>query len=103
MASQKEAELQDEDREDLNQERMGDNKYHKQEKMYEAQVDQTAKNIAASFGYRSVPWLGVTYFCLVVQMWLAMLTQLQRKDFVTMTVCTLGFFFLSFPENVRRY
>ena len=82
---------------------MGDNRYHKQEKLYEVQVDQTAKNIAAQFGYRSVPWLGLTYFCLVIQMLLAMLTQIQRKDFVTMTVCTLGFFFLSFPENVRRY
>ena len=34
--------------------------------MYEQQLDQTAKNIAASFGYRQVPWLGVTYFCLVI-------------------------------------
>ena len=34
---------------------------------------------------------------------LAMLTQMHRKDFITMTVCTLGFYFLSFPENVRRY
>jgi len=46
------------------------------EKMYEAQVEQTAKNIAASFGYRSVPWLGVTYVCLVMQMLLAMLTSM---------------------------
>ena len=45
---------------------MGDNKYHKEEKLYEARVDETAKNIAMQFGYRSVPWLGVTYFCLVI-------------------------------------
>lgn len=42
--------------------------------MYEAQLDATAKNIALSMGYRQVPWLGVTYFFLVVQMILAMLT-----------------------------
>lgn len=53
-------------------------------------------------GYRHVPWLGVTYFCLVIQMILGMLTQMHRKDFVTMTVCTLGFYFLTYPENVRR-
>ena len=70
--------------------------------MYEAQLDQTAKNIAASMGYRSVPWLGVTYFFLVVQMILGMLTQFHRKDFVTMTVCTVAFFMLQFPEYVRR-
>ena len=33
---------------------------------------------------------------------LGMLTQMHRKDFVTMTVCTLGFYFLTYPENVRR-
>ena len=65
-------------------------------------MDQTAKNIAASMGYRQVPWLGVTYFCLVIQMILAMLTQFHRKDFVTMTACTLGFYFLTYSENVRR-
>ena len=70
--------------------------------MYEAQLDATAKNIALSMGYRQVPWLGVTYFFLVVQMILAMLTQFHRKDFITMTVCTLGFYFLSYSENVRR-
>lgn len=31
-----------------------------------------------------------------------MLTQFSRKDMVTMTVCSLGFYFLSFPETVRR-
>ena len=35
-------------------------------------------------------------------MLLAMLTQLARKDFITMTVCSLGFLFLTYPENVRR-
>ena len=40
---------------------------------------------------------------LVIQMLLSMLVQFGRKDFVTMTVCTLGFLFLSFPEYVRRY
>jgi hypothetical protein len=70
--------------------------------MYEAQLDATAKNIAMSMGYRQVPWLGVTYFFIVVQMLLTMLTQFHRKDFITTTVCTLGFYFLQFPENVRR-
>lgn len=76
--------------------------YHRQEKVYEQQLDQTAKNIALSFGYRSVPWLGLTYFCIVIQMLLTMLVQIARKDFITMSVCTLGFLFLTFPEVIRR-
>ena len=31
-----------------------------------------------------------------------MLTQFHRKDFLTITVCAMGFYFLSYPENVRR-
>lgn len=54
------------------------------------------------FGYRQVPWLGVTYFCLAVQVILAMLTQIHRKDQVTITVCALGFYMLSYAENTRR-
>ena len=49
-----------------------------------------------------MPWLGVTYFCLVIQMILAMLTQFHRKDFITMTVCALGFYFLTYSETTRR-
>ena len=33
---------------------------------------------------------------------LAMLTQFHRKDFITMTVCALGFYFLTYPETTRR-
>ena len=39
MASEKQAELAEEDKTDLREEQMGDNKYHKEEKMYEAKVD----------------------------------------------------------------
>ena len=81
---------------------MGDSKYHRHEKMYERQLDTTARNIAKSFGYRSVPWLGLTYVILILQMLLSMLTQFQRKDFVTMTVCTVGFYFLFSPEFIQR-
>ena len=70
--------------------------------MYERQLDTTARNIAKSFGYRSVPWLGLTYVILILQMLLSMLTQFQRKDFVTMTVCTVGFYFLFSPEFIQR-
>ena len=49
-----------------------------------------------------MPWLGLTYVVLVLQMLLSMLTQFQRKDMITMTVCTLGFYFLFSPEYVRR-
>lgn len=49
-----------------------------------------------------MPWLGLTYFCLIVQIVLAMLTQFQRKDFITITVCALAIYYLSFPESVRR-
>ena len=94
--------LKEEDKLDMKQQEKGDTIYHRQEKMYERQLDTTAKNIARSFGYRSVPWLGVTYVVIVIQMILSMLTQFQRKDFVTMTVCAVGFYFLFCPEYVRR-
>ena len=81
---------------------MGDTIYHRSEKIYEKQLDTSARNIAMSFGYRHVPWLGATYVILVLQMILSMLTQFHRKDFVTITVCCLGFFFLYCPECVRR-
>ena len=70
--------------------------------MYERQLDTTAKNIARSFGYRSVPWHGLSYVVLTLQMILSMLTQMERKDGVTMTVCALGFLFLFSPEFIKR-
>ena len=48
----KNEELTASDKEDLAIERKGDTKYHQQEKMYEEQLDATAKNIALSMGYR---------------------------------------------------
>ena len=86
----------------MKEQEMGDSRYHRQEKMYERQLDTTALNIAKALRYRSVPWLGLTYVILILQMVLSMLTQFQRKDFVTMTVCTLGFYFLYSPEFIRR-
>lgn len=35
-------------------------------------------------------------------MFLTMLVQIARKDFITISVCTLGFLFLTFPEFIRR-
>ena len=54
-------------------------------------------------GYRSVPWLGATYFFLFVQLILSMLTQIHRKDQISITVCAIGLYMLSYPENTRRY
>ena len=54
-------------------------------------------------GYRSVPWLGATYFFLFVQLILAMLTQIHRKDQITISVCAIGIFMLSYPETTRRW
>ena len=61
-----------------------------------------AKSLAAQMGYRSVPWLGATYFFLFVQLILAMLTQIHRKDQITISVCAIGIFMLSYPETTRR-
>lgn len=88
--------------EDLKQQKKGDTKYHKQEKQYEEELDKVAKKVAAQMGYRSVPWLSATYFFLTVQLILAMLTQMHRKDMITITVCAVGFYMLSYPENTRR-
>ena len=54
-------------------------------------------------GYRSVPWLGATYFFLFVQLILSMLTQIHRKDQISITVCAIGLYMLSYPENTRRH
>ena len=53
-------------------------------------------------GYREMPWLEATWFLIIVQMVLAMLTQFQRKDFITITVCALGIYLLTFKDDVRR-
>lgn len=53
-------------------------------------------------GYRSVPWLGATWFFLYVQFILAMLTQIHRKDMITISVCAIGFYMLSYAEHTRR-
>ena len=60
------SQLENNDREDLREQMAGDTKFHKQEKMYEAQLDETARKIALSFNYRQVPWLGLTYVVLFI-------------------------------------
>ena len=50
-----------------------------------------------------MPWLGATYFFLFVQLILSMLTQIHRKDQISITVCAVGLYMLSYPENTRRY
>lgn len=39
---------------------------------------------------------------LVIQMILSMLSQYARKDFIVITGCVIGFYFMEYPENVRR-
>ena len=62
-----------------------------------------AKNFANQAGYRDVPWLGLTYVMLLMQVVLAMLTQIHRKDQVTITVCALGFYMIEYAEITRRW
>ena len=50
-----------------------------------------------------MPWFGVIVFALVVQMLLSILSQYARKDQITITGCTLGFYFMFFPESLRRW
>ena len=52
LANQKAQQLKEEDKEDLREQAQGDNQYHRHEKIYEAQLDQMAKNMANSMGYR---------------------------------------------------
>ena len=96
--------LNDEDIEDLEEQAEGDNRYHKEEKELEKQFDQAAEKVAMQVGYRHIPWRGISYVAVVVQMLLVFLTQYHRTDFVTLTACVLGFLFLHHPqnENVRR-
>jgi len=72
--------LTKEEMEDLEQENTGDNKYHSFEKSYEKSMDAVAEKVALQVGYRHVPWLGVTYFMITIQMILSFLTQFHRKD-----------------------
>ena len=39
---------------------------------------------------------------LVIQMILSMLSQYARKDFLVITGCCIGFYFMEYPETVRR-
>ena len=91
-----------EEKEDLDEQQRGDNQYHFEEKQVEEYVDAQAQRIANNMGYRQVPWTGVIYCGLVLQMMLSMLSQYARKDFIVMTACCLGFYFMEFPQTVRR-
>ena len=53
-------------------------------------------------GYRQVPWVGLIYVCLIIQMLLAMFSQYARKDFLVITGCCIGIYYMEFPEVVRR-
>lgn len=64
----------------MKEQERGDNRFHLQEKKAEQELDRVAKQVAQQMGYRSVPWLGATYFFLFVQLILSMLTQIHRKD-----------------------
>ena len=103
MYSTTNARLTKEDQEDLQEQAQGDNQYHKVEKAYERQFDATAKNLANQYGYREVPWLGLTYVMLLMQVALAIMTQIHRKDQVTITVCALGFYMIEYAEHCRRW
>lgn len=53
-------------------------------------------------GYRHIPWLGLTYFVISIQMILSFLTQFHRKDQLTITACCIGFYILQYPQDFRR-
>ena len=96
--------LNDDDIEDLEEQAQGDHQYHKEEKEFEKQFDGVAERVAQQVGYRYIPWLGISYVAVIVQMLLVFLTQYHRTDFVTLTACVMGFFCLHPPQNqnVRR-
>ena len=91
-----------EDKEDFEEQRLGDSTYHNKEKAIEEWTDTRAKGVANRMGYRQVPWVGLIYVCLIIQMLLAMFSQYARKDFLVITGCCIGIYFMEFPEAVRR-
>lgn len=72
------------------------------EKEYEKKFDELADNVAGQLGYRHIPWLGLTYVVMAVQMVLSMLCMFHRKDQLTMTACCVGFYILQYPQDFRR-
>ena len=90
-----------EDKEDLEEQRIGTS-FHLKEKAVEEWTDGSAKRVANKLGYRQVPWVGIIYIALVIQMILSMLSQYARKDFLVITGCCIGFYWMEFPEAVRR-
>ena len=66
-------------------------------------MEDTAKRMAASVGYKSVPWREVCYIALVFQLILGILSQYGRKDQITVAGCAIGIYFLECPESLRRY
>lgn len=95
-------ELTKDDMADIELERNGDNKYHNMEREAEKKFDVYAEQVAAQIGYRHIPWLGVTYFFIGVQMILTFMTQFHRKDQLTITACCIAILILQFPEDFRR-
>ena len=65
-------------------------------------TDEQAKAMALKFGYRQVPWNGVVFVAIFIQMVLAMLAQYARKDFLVITACCCAWYHMEFPESARR-
>ena len=66
--------LDTEDVEDLQKQDHGDTDFHQHEKEIEQQVEDTAKRLSASIGYRTVPWREVCYVALLFQLILGILS-----------------------------
>ena len=49
-----------------------------------------------------MPWNGVVFVAIFIQMVLAMLAQYARKDFLVITGCCCAWYYMEFPETVRR-
>ena len=65
-------------------------------------VEDAATRVSERFGYRFIPWLAVSYVAVCVQLFLSILTQYQRKDFMTVTACALALMLLTMPNIARR-
>lgn len=66
--------LESDEEADLKEQHEGDNPYHSQEKELERNVDEYMKTAVKKVGYREVPWYGICYIALIVQMLLAILS-----------------------------
>ena len=82
----------------------GDHKYHDQEQQFKAKFDEQASALAAKYGhnYDDMPWIQITQGVTYIYLILTMLVMFQRKDSLSITVCTCALYVLEFPQFVSR-